>query len=84
MPQRPSEQTWATTQQQQESSQRLWASKIQIVLVNKEVGVRAEGAKESPLGRALAGWEEEKEVPLQMEVGLGKSMSRVRETKGGL
>lgn len=57
--------------------------RIQIVLVNKEVGVRAEGAKENPLGRALAGWEE-KEVPLQIEVGLGKSVSRVRETKRGL
>lgn len=54
------------------------------MLVNKEVGVRAVGAKESPLGRALAGWGEEKEVPLPTEVGLGKSVSREGETKGGL
>lgn len=84
MPQRLGEQTWVTTQQQQESSQRLSVGRIQTVLVNKEVGVRAVGAKESPLGRALAGWGEEKEVPLQMEVGLGKSVSREGETKGGL
>lgn len=48
------------------------------------LGVRAVGAKESPLGRALAGRGEEKEVPLQMELGLGKSVSREGETKGGL
>lgn len=84
MPQRLGEQTWVTTQQQQESSQRLSAGRIQTVLVNKEVGVRTMGAKESPLGRALAGQGEEKEVPLQMEVGLGKSVSREGETKRGL
>jgi hypothetical protein len=42
---------------------RLWEGRIQIVLVNKEVGVRAMEAKGNTLGRALAGCREESPTP---------------------
>lgn len=41
---------------------KLWEGRIQIVLVNQEVGVRAEEAKENTLGRALAGREKKRQT----------------------
>lgn len=53
------------------------------MLVDKEVGVGAEEAKENTLGRALAGCRGEKKVLLQMEVGpRGACVQNGRDKKG--
>lgn len=62
---------------------RQWEGRIQIVLVNKEVGGRVEGAKENTLGRALVGWGEEKS-PTPDGGGAKGSLCAERERQEGV